>query len=159
VGLSAELASHGKIRYRLLYAVGHARFGVGSDSPDNEQVESCRTALLIDGFRRQCTMLELRIPRKPDNPTEAECPDHLLRSVRRKDDVGVRTDFLRDHSMFIHAILEMGRTLTRLEEVEPVAASMLRMELFMTIKRDHFKKYEEICIALVSPNDYKKVCE
>lgn len=118
-----------------------------------------RTALLIDGFRRQCTMLELRIPRKPDNPTEAECPDHLLRSVRRKDDVGVRTDFLRDHSMFIHAILEMGRTLTRLEEVEPVAASMLRMELFMTIKRDHFIKYEEICIALVSPNDYKKVCE
>jgi hypothetical protein len=116
-----------------------------------------RIALLSDAFRRHCSMLELRIPKTPDDPTQVQNPDALWKAVR-VGDVGARVDFLRDHSMFLHALLETGRTLSRLEEVYPLAASMFRMELFMTIKRDHFHKYEEICVLITSPRDYRSVC-
>lgn len=116
-----------------------------------------RIALLSDGFRRHCSMLELRIPRTQDDPPQVQNPDDLWKAVRRGD-VGARTDFLRNHSMFLHALLETGRTLSRLEKDDPLAAAMFRMELFMTIKRDHIHKYEEVCVLIINPSDYKRIC-
>lgn len=116
-----------------------------------------RTTLLSDGFRRHCSMLELRMPRTQDDPPQVQSPESIWKAVKAGD-IGARVDFLRNHSMFLHALLETGRTLARLEKVDPLAASMFRMELFMTIKRDHFHKYEEICVLITSPRDYTRVC-
>lgn len=114
-----------------------------------------QSTVLIDGFRRQCAEIKQLNPGSPGDLFKATI--NWLASGRAHEYIDVEQHVLQ-HSKFNHAILAIGYSLSRLREVDQISAEMLRMELFMTIERADFAKYEYICAAVIRPKGYQCVC-
>ncbi|MEG0120892.1 MAG: hypothetical protein RR748_22640 [Pseudomonas sp.] len=133
-----------------LFSVGAVAYQIWS------KWKADQAAFLMEGFRRQCNAMQRSMPGKPL---------HLYPLAKRREALCEKsfdealTAFLRRHSSFIYALLAVGYSLKALKKLAPEWSAMLRMELFMAIERDDFAKYEFICIALVSPKGYERVCD
>lgn len=118
------------------------------------KASSDKAAFLMETFRRQLFELEAKCPGRAES---------LYYSVTKDLESGIKSspvadDFYRNYSRFVHSVLAIGYSLTRLQDVDRQAAEMLRMELFTRIDQATFAQYEYVAYVCVRPSNYRWIC-